>query len=39
VVNIERDAISAEDLTKLNELGFFWEAEYDSFVSYRYGSA
>lgn len=27
-----------EDLSRLRELGFFWEEENERFVSYRFGS-
>lgn len=33
------DVVSDEDANKLNLLGFHWSAEYDSWVSFRFGSA
>jgi hypothetical protein len=39
VVGISRDSISKEDCQKLDELGFFWSDEYESWASYRFGSA
>ena len=37
--NIDReDIISEEDIKKLDELGFFFSEEYESFISFRYGS-
>lgn len=39
VVGIGEDEVSEEDKEKLEELGFSWSDEHDSWVSYRYGSA
>lgn len=33
------DEVSEEDKKKLNELGFFWNEEYELWTSYHYGSA
>ena len=35
---IELEKVSFEDVEKLEELGFFWNEETDTFASYRYGS-
>jgi len=35
---IELEDVSKQDIKKLDELGFFWDTEYDSFISFRYGS-
>jgi hypothetical protein len=39
VVCVERDALSTEDKRRVEELGFLWSEEYDSWVSFRFGSA
>jgi hypothetical protein len=39
VVGITEDEVSEEDKTELKKLGFRWYSEYDSWVSFRYGSA
>ncbi len=31
-------ANEAEDIDKLDELGFFWDEESDGFISFRFGS-
>lgn len=30
--------VSNEDAARLDELGFFWSDEYDSWASFRFGS-
>lgn len=37
IVGIEKGAVSAEDVERLDKLGFFWDEE--CFISFRYGSA
>ena len=39
VVGIAKDAVSAEDKERLDALGFLWSDEYDSWISFRFGSA
>lgn len=39
ITHITLDEVSSEDKVKLEELGFDWNEEYDSWSSYRYGSA
>lgn len=39
VVGITEDEVSDNDKKELDELGFIWFEEYDSWGSYRYGSA
>jgi hypothetical protein len=39
VVGITEDEVSEEDKTELEKLGFHWDSEYDSWASFRYGSA
>jgi hypothetical protein len=39
VVGITEDEVSEEDKTELKKLGFRWDSEYDSWASFRYGSA
>lgn len=39
VVGIPHDTVSEEDCVTLDTLGFFWNEEYDSWCSFRYGSA
>lgn len=39
VVDISKEEVSNEDKTKLDELGFHWNKEYDCWASYRFGSA
>lgn len=39
VVGITEEEVSQEDKDKLSELKFHWNSEYDSWASYRYGSA
>lgn len=35
---IEIEKVSPEDIDKLEELGFFWDEDYDCFASFRFGS-
>lgn len=35
---IAEDAVSDEDKARLDELGFEWSDEYDSWYSFRFGS-
>lgn len=37
-VNCPINGMSEEDIKKLDELGFFWDGEYECFVSFKYGS-
>lgn len=37
-VDFDLDIVSEEDIKKLDELGFFWDDEFEHFVSYRFGS-
>lgn len=39
VVGITEEEVMEEDKTKLDELGFNWNPEYDCWSSFRYGSA
>lgn len=39
IVGISEEEVSAEDVKRLTELGFFWSSEYDCWASHRYGSA
>jgi len=39
VVGITEDQVSPEDKARLDELGFFWNTEHDSWSSFRFGSA
>ncbi len=39
VVGISEDAVSAEDKARLAKLGFSWSLEFDSWCSFRFGSA
>ncbi len=34
----DKENMSEEDIKKLDELGFFYNEEYECFVSYKYGS-
>ncbi len=37
-VNCDIENMTEEDIKKLDDLGFFWNHEYECFTSYRYGS-
>jgi len=39
IVGIPYVVVSEEDRMRLDELGFFWSTEYDSWASLQYGSA
>lgn len=39
VVGISQEEVSEEDKKRLDELGFRWSEEFDSWASFRYGSA
>ncbi len=39
IAGISKDEISDEDAEKLSKLDFSWSDEYDSWVSYHFGSA
>lgn len=39
VVGIKQTDVSAEDRTRLGELGFFWSSDFDQWASFRFGSA
>lgn len=39
VVGIEREAISAEDVERLDDLGFHWMSDVDCWGSFTFGSA
>jgi len=35
---IDIEDVSNEDVLRLDELGFFWNKDYEGFSSYRFGS-
>lgn len=35
---ITEEGVSPKDRARLEELGFFWSSEYDSWSSFRFGS-
>lgn len=37
-VDVNAELVSAEDLARLEKLGFFVDEEHGKFMSYRYGS-
>lgn len=37
-VNCPIENMSEEDIKKLDELGFFWDNNYECFISFRFGS-
>ena len=39
IMEISKDEVSEEDIKRLDELHFFWSDEYDSFISFHFGSA
>lgn len=39
VVGVRKDQVFPEDLSRLKALSFTWDTEFDSFSSYRFGSA
>jgi len=39
VMDVAQESVSDTDVATLDKLGFFWNEEYDSWCSYRYGSA
>ena len=39
VFGYTENEISDEDKKELDELGFFWDNEYDCWASYKYGSS
>ena len=39
ITNVDVEAITAEDRARLEELGFDWDEDDDSFKSYAFGSA
>ena len=39
ICGIDPGAVSAEDLAKLLDLGFFVSEEYEGFASFKFGSA
>ena len=36
--DIELEDVSKEDIKSLDELGFFWDDEFEHFMSFRFGS-
>lgn len=38
VCGIGKEEISKDDVITLEELGFHWSDEYDSWISFKYGS-
>jgi len=39
IMGVGQDEMSKEDTDKVNELGFIWSESYDSWISFRFGSA
>ena len=39
IAGITEDEVSPEDIKLLDELGFIWSEDDDSFISFKYGSA
>lgn len=39
ITGYSKDEISEEDKIELDKLGFFWMEEFESWASYKYGSA
>lgn len=39
IIGINKNAISNEHKQRLDELGFFWNDEYDCWASFMFGSA
>jgi hypothetical protein len=39
IMGVTKDEVSAEDQTRLDELGFFWEDSDECWASFKYGSA
>lgn len=39
IADIDPEKVSEEDIKELDKLGFFISEQYDSFVSFRFGSA
>ncbi len=39
VVGVEKDQPSEAHRDRLDQLGFFWDTEYDCWASFKYGSA
>jgi len=39
VVGIGKDEVTAEDVARLDVLGFFWSDEYGGWASFHFGSA
>ena len=39
IMHVGQNQASKEHKKRLEELGFFWNTEYDCWASYRYGSA
>lgn len=39
VAHVGKDIVSKEDRAKLESLSFYWNDEYDCWVSYRFGSS
>jgi hypothetical protein len=35
---IELEKVTEQDICRLDELGFFWNEESESFISFRFGS-
>ena len=39
VMGVTKEEVSSDDATALDELGFFWNEEYDCWATFKYGSA
>jgi hypothetical protein len=39
IMSVGEDEVSQADCMRLDELGFFWNNEYDCWASFRFGSA
>jgi hypothetical protein len=37
-IGVEKDAVSADDSKRLDELGFYWDDGYECWASSRFGS-
>lgn len=39
IMAVTRDEVSAEDVARLDDLGFFWSESDEAWISFRFGSA
>jgi len=37
-IGVEQGVVSSEDAKRLDELGFYWDGEYECWASFRFGS-